>query len=263
MLIVVAIIAVLSTMAIPVLKKSKEQGKDVFCTNNLRQLAFAVSIYSHENPDYPQGFCGDPDCHPSIPYDKYIKLGTDTNDWQNSWWWFHFLKDVIEDNFSKEGPLWCPSRHFSDAELSRNILCGNYGINYSICKISTTSPVDQFSGKPLRSEQVCSPASKLLLMDSGYALISWKAFALDSTIYAFENPSRQDSYYLPGATVNKQRFENGSINKFQQEDAISGRHSGKFNAAFADGHVDKKSPSSVEPDWDTDRNISGSSFWSP
>ncbi len=265
-LVVIAIIAILLTITVPVLQKSKQQGETVICTNNLRQLGIATLLYAQEKKFYPEGFCGNPTCHPSIPFAEYIKLGTSaSNDWQNSRWWFHFLllNDIIEDDFSRGGLLCCPSKRLSGTGLSGNLLCGNYGINYSICKIIMSS-TDEFSGKPLQPEHVGSPSTKLLLMDSGYALVSWKALATDSTIYPFERPGRQNSYYLPGATINEQRFEDGTINEFQQDDAINGRHSaGKFNAVFADGHVGRKKPSSVEPVFDATGNILSNSPWSP
>jgi prepilin-type N-terminal cleavage/methylation domain-containing protein/prepilin-type processing-associated H-X9-DG protein len=262
-LVVIVIIAALTAMAVPLLQKSKDQGKDLLCFNNLRQLGIALSIYSHENEMYPQGFCGDPSCHPSIPSDEYRKLNTQTIDWQNSSWWFHLLNGIIEEDFSKEGPLWCPSRCVSDTTTANNILCSNYGINYSICKITMES-ADEFFGMPLRTERVVSPSMKLLLMDSGYALISWKALAPDITMYFFENSDRQDSYFLPGAPVNQSRYQNGSINEMLRDDAVKGRHSsGRFNAVFADGHVDRTKPASVEPDFDAGGNFLNASYWCP
>lgn len=267
-LVVIAVIALLSTISIPVLQKSKQQGKDLICVNNLRQLGVAVFVYANEKITYPQGFCGNPNCHPSIPIDDYRKLNTSLiKDWQLSWWWFHFLTDIIEEDFSKGSILSCPSKQLTDASLSKNILCGNYGINYAICKISTASSAE-FSGTPLRPDQVKSPAGKLLLMDSGYALISWKAFvpdaSLDPAAIGFELESRQDSYFLPGVAINQSRFENGSINENQKTDALDGRHSSdKVNAVFADGHVDRKRTESVEPALDTDGNVSNLSFWAP
>lgn len=268
MLVVIAVIAMLLAITVPVLQKSKEHGKELLCANNLRLLGLAVSVYAQEKKTYPQGFCGAPNCHPSVPSPDYKKLGTSTSlDWQNSWWWFHFLTDMIEEDFSKDSILSCPSKHVTDSDMSNNILCGNYGINYAICKISMTS-TKAFSGTPLRSDQVKSPSGKLLIMDSGYVLISWKAFVSDTspdpTVLGLEMINRQNAYYLPGATVNQSRVENGSIHESQQDDAVNGRHSsGKFNAVFVDGHVDKKSTDSVEPEFDTGGNLSNGSFWSP
>lgn len=267
-LVVIAVIAVLSAIAVPVLQKSKQQGSDLVCMSNLRQLGVALSVYCNENAMYPQGFCGDPTCHPSIPSEEYALLGTElTKDWQNSSWWFHLLNGIIEEDFSKNGPLRCPARRLADPAIADNILCSNYGINYAICKI-TASSTEEFYGNPLRTERVGSPSGKLLLMDAGYTLVSWKVFAPDASadpfVLGFELPARQGSYYLPGAAVNAERYVNGSIEQIQQDDALKGRHSADtFNAVFADGHVDRQKSSAVEHVFDDDGNFMSISPWAP
>ena len=222
------------------------------CTNNLYQLNLSLSVYLQGNKSYPPGFCSSPG--------SWTQLGDSTKDWQNGRWWLHFLGDSIQNsNSDTYKTFWCPSRRLPVSPIADNILRANYGINYSICKISISS-TNEFLGPPLRPEQVHSPFSKLLLMDSGYALISWKALVPDVSIYPFENPNRQDAYYLPGLPSNENRI----INQIQQDDATSERHhSQKFNAVFVDGHVDSISPSLVAPDFDAAGNVSNNSFWSP
>ena len=250
LLVVVSIVAVLLTIGVPVPQKSKEKGKDIVCTNNLRQLNFGISVYSQDNESYPYGFFNIPG------YSN--KVGDSTKDWQSGLWWFQFFNGIAENSGEKNGPLWCPSRRLlsSNTFVSNNVLCGNYGINYSICKITQGTSAG-FSGNPLRVHQVRSPFSKLLLMDSGYTLISWKALTPNPS---FENSGRLSSYYLPGLSLNNNR----TINPFQQRDATNGRHSSrKFNTAFADGHVDKKKPSSVVPTIDSSGNVLKNSSWLP
>lgn len=267
-LVVMAVIALLSTIAIPVMQKSKQQGKSLICANNLKQLGLALSIYAQENGHFPEGFCGNPDCHPGLSLQDSQQLGISLNDDWRGFWWFNFIADFTGGDVAKQdGILWCPSRNILESSTPENILLGNYGVNYSICKITMNSAAE-FSGMPLRTDQVKSPSGKLLVMDSGYALISWKVFAPDpainSPLMAFELPKRQDAYYLPGAPVNRIRFDGGSIHEDQRSDAFDGRHSfGRFNAVFADGHVDKKSPESVEPSVDAEGVISNRSFWTP
>ena len=267
-LVVIAIIAIVSAIVLPVLQRSKKQGKDLLCSSNLRQLGYAVSIYTQDNSNYPESFCRDDEyCHRYISWQQSTDLGISNTDDLKGYWWFNFLANIIDENpANKDGIFWCPSRNVPNPSSKSNILCNNYGINYTICKIIETknSPADEFTGIPLRPQQVRSPASKLLLMDSGYALISWKALAANSSLYPFENPDRQDVYYLPGAAINQQRLDDGSIDEIQQDDAIKGRHSsGKFNTIFADGHVDRKRPSFVEPVFDADGNFLNCSSWFP
>jgi len=46
LLVVIAIIAMLMAILMPVLRKAREQGKDVVCRNNLRQIGLAANFYA-------------------------------------------------------------------------------------------------------------------------------------------------------------------------------------------------------------------------
>jgi prepilin-type N-terminal cleavage/methylation domain-containing protein/prepilin-type processing-associated H-X9-DG protein len=48
LLVVIAIIALLMAILFPVLRKAKEQGKDVVCRNNLRQIGLAANFYADQ-----------------------------------------------------------------------------------------------------------------------------------------------------------------------------------------------------------------------
>ena len=49
LLVVIAIIAVLSSMLLPALQGSRTRAMQSYCSNNLRQLAQATILYSHDN----------------------------------------------------------------------------------------------------------------------------------------------------------------------------------------------------------------------
>jgi prepilin-type N-terminal cleavage/methylation domain-containing protein len=49
MLVVIAIIAILAAMLLPVLAGAKRKAKDIQCINNIRQLTLASSVYATEN----------------------------------------------------------------------------------------------------------------------------------------------------------------------------------------------------------------------
>jgi prepilin-type N-terminal cleavage/methylation domain-containing protein/prepilin-type processing-associated H-X9-DG protein len=48
LLVVIAIIALLMAILMPVLRKAREQGKDMVCRNNLRQIGLAANFYAGE-----------------------------------------------------------------------------------------------------------------------------------------------------------------------------------------------------------------------
>ena len=242
LLVVIAVIAVLTAIISPSLQKSKDSAKSVLCKNNLRQLGQALVTYADTNGSYPQG--ADPFNLAAPPG----KIQTDASKEHQGWWWFHYIAEehLQNDENEAKGPLWCPDRNVLGTRLKKNILCGNYGINYSISKVYSSSQPTEFKGLPLKPNQIRSASTTMILMDSGYALISWKALQDDAAITPFEVPRRQDSFFLPGYAVNKQR----TINEDQQDDALDGRHAGKsVNVLFVDGHVDEKNVSEMDGGW--------------
>jgi prepilin-type N-terminal cleavage/methylation domain-containing protein/prepilin-type processing-associated H-X9-DG protein len=59
LLVVIAIIALLMGILIPVLHKAREQGKDVICRSNLRQIGLATNLYAEdEDQQIPRGAVG-------------------------------------------------------------------------------------------------------------------------------------------------------------------------------------------------------------
>lgn len=251
MLVVIAVIALLMAIALPSLKKARRQGYNVLCRNNLREIHRVTEIYAENNQSYPYGFLtGQPN-----------KIGDSSKDWRLGLWWFQFLEDFHNDekNPTDIRQLWCPANQNRDPKIAGNVLCNNYGINYSICKITLGSDTE-FTGEPLRPTQIKRPASTVIAMDSGYTLASWKMFAPDTAIYPFEAEKRQDSFYAPGWENNDERLINESLH----EDALRGRHdSRKINAVFLDGRIEHKPPEAFEPAFDNQGIVTTKSCWAP
>ena len=49
LLVVIAIIAILAALLLPVIAKSKEQGRSAACLSNLRQVGVALQLYAQDN----------------------------------------------------------------------------------------------------------------------------------------------------------------------------------------------------------------------
>lgn len=226
LLVVVAILAVLASILFPALRAAKHQTLSVICESNVKQLSMALILYEQENYSFPHGFdaSGLPErvppggCPGSGGYDS------------QGWWWFHSISGM-EESFEKGGVLWCPSRTVEDPY----ILCGNYGVNRAICKDSWASVGDEFKGKPQGLNEIRHPSLTLLITDSGYSLISWRA-AISGPNQHFENTKRDGAFYVPGLSTNEKR----AISPGFEEDATKGRHIFKtVNVGFTDGHIDR------------------------
>jgi prepilin-type processing-associated H-X9-DG protein len=252
-LVVAAVLILLLALIVPTLKSSKESGISILCGSNLKQIYLITEIYIQDNLRFPQGFCGLSNCLLSPP--KGGCPGNRTYDWPG-WWWFNYLG--IED-LSEKGILWCPARRRMSSPFRDDLLWSNYGINYSIAKWASENTEDKFRGPPLGKDQIPKPSKTLLYVDSGYALISWKAAAENMDPRFDNNPLREDSFYLPGLDLNKDR----PIHLQQQEDAVRGRHPKQtVQVGYADGHVRKEKAERLLFNPDEEENPSPLYLWS-
>ncbi len=230
LLVVIAIIALIIAISLPSLQNSRQQAKAVICSSHISQLLLDMAIYETKNETFPYAF-DDTLLEPppgGFPGDfMYDRLG---------WFWFNHIIDYSRKDSGKDSVIWCPSRVINDISLKDNVLCGNYGVNLSICKSKRGRKSQaEFVGTSLSSRDILHPSRTLLIIDSGYSMISWwhvtdvPPMSLGSTI--------EDNAYVPGLKINNEK----NLLSGQKRDAINGRHTNKtVNVGFADGHVERK-----------------------
>ena len=253
LLIVIAVIAVLMGILIPISHTAREQARAMACGSNLKQLSLALTMYDQVNETFPSGFndlIGIPVAPPGgyVGDASYDKIG---------WWWFHFLSNTLWENFDKGTILWCPSRCIQDTGYEANILCGNYGVNRAICKDAQGISGDEFIGAPLALYQIRHPAEALLIADSGYSLISGRS-ATNVSIQPSGHTRRKGAFYVPGMGINGQKI----IFPGHELDALEGRHSNRsVNVGFADGHVSRRKADDLLVEDVNGFYRNGSSLW--
>lgn len=230
LLVVIAIIALLMAILVPVLGRSRQQAKTLVCGANIRQLAFALSMYASDCETFPHALDDTPLKPPPGGYPgdpMYDTLG---------WWWFNYITNHSKRNKDRPSTILCPSRKITSGMLKNNVLCGNYGVNLSVCKTSSNLPGRaEFTGRPMRISDMPRAGETMLIADSGYSMIAW-SHATDSNSSSYAN-TIEDTAYIPGLEINASR----KLWRGQEPDALDGRHPNKaVNVAFADGHVSRK-----------------------
>jgi len=228
LLVVIATIVLILAIVLPSLQSSREQAKAILCGSNIKHLVLGLAMYETENENFPQAFDDTLLEPPPGGYPGYFQYD------RPGWWWFNHIIDYSRKDSGSDSVIWCPSRQINNSKLKSNILCGNYGVNQSICKSARGRKSHaEFIGTPLRSSDIQRPAETLLIVDSGYSMINWwhatdaPPSPLGSTI--------EDTAYIPGLWVNKEK----ELWPGQEWDAIAGRHPNRtVNVGFSDWHID-------------------------
>jgi prepilin-type N-terminal cleavage/methylation domain-containing protein/prepilin-type processing-associated H-X9-DG protein len=253
LLTVIAVIGCLMALVLPSLRYSKYQAQSVVCAANLRQMTLLMNNYAQFHVSYPPGFYSPPGYY--LPPGGYV--GNIVYD-RLGWWWFHFLIDEQDGKNVLNKMALCPSSA-AENQFGRNILCGNYGVNYSICKIAASNTDEEFVGSSLKPGRIRQPSNVLLLADSGYSLVSWKAATLNPA-HVFECSERKDTFYVPGLSINSQK----TINPNLETDAVNGRHPNlTINIGFADGGVKKARAETLLITTDTPSDCPAYFTWFP
>jgi prepilin-type processing-associated H-X9-DG protein len=227
LILAIGIIAVLFALLTPSLQRSRLQAKAVVCMSNIRQLNSVFSMYVNDYDKFPYGIYNS--LAGAAPPDGY----TCSTGGRTGWWWFNYLDGIYTKKMSKKTVIQCPSRQINNPKLNKDILCGNYGANLSICRMFDGNVDPNEIGRPRSLTEVSRPSQALLIVDSGYTIISWR-HAADSFTATLGNTDIEDTSYVPGLSINRQRL----LRPGQEIDAVYGRHPQMtVNVGFADGHV--------------------------
>jgi len=254
LLVAIAMIALLLAIIIPVLNSVRRRTRALACSSNIRALTLGLIMYENKNEAFPYGFT-----HTVTPPSGHY-AGDPTQD-RMGCWWLNFVEEYIKKSDRKTTVFNCPSKMLHNPQLKENILCGNYGVNLSICKNSNDikSKEKEFVGAPLGDEDIPQPSRTLLIVDSGYSIISWW-HAADVPPVSLNKSNIEDTAYVPGLKINKDR----DLKPGQDQDAKDGRHPNKtVNVGFVDGHVARKKADDLFVEKNGNEYKNKTPLWSP
>ncbi len=236
LLVVIALIALLMGLFVPALRLARRQAQMTVCLARIRELTLSLSGYEAQHGTFPRGFqpAGEGAMSPSFAGIMGLlePLGR---------WWVDTSGKINHKTGEGLKTIMCPSKRQEDPRLATDVLCGNYGVNLSICRvIGYVNPYrDGFFGTPLSADQVTRPSETMLAVDSGYTLISWWHTTEEPPVKIPASPlpmvgAMQHTAYIPGMEINRSK----TLWTGQTADAIGGRHPGRtVNVGFVDGHV--------------------------
>lgn len=233
LLVVIGIIALLVSMLLPVLNKARDAAATVKCLSNLRTMGQGIQMYANEYHGWCTPTIYDTGDQPRMGYWIATSPTTYQVPWQQSAASYFVRKWGI--NYSGSMVWNCPSgpNPLGVAPTPAG-LHGNYGINQSIGGAPlefTSQPRNNWKIRQLG--QVNEPANKYMIFDAG-------TYVITQTVAKAPQVSRS---YIPGYNpLRTTMYPATTFTGDYTADSIFGRHRGKLNVVYADGHGESVVP---------------------
>jgi prepilin-type N-terminal cleavage/methylation domain-containing protein/prepilin-type processing-associated H-X9-DG protein len=211
LLVVIAIIAILAAMLLPALSKAKQKASQAYCLNNQKQLGLGFMLYAGDSGD-------------QMPADA-SRIGAHIEDWI---WWEPGLKvaqsPILAAIKGTTNSVRCPM-DTDDSGRKDMVAAGNqwYGFSYTVNGYAVGTALrgaaSSWAANPgvytvQKLGNIHNPANKLMLVEEVAA-----ASDIPKGAPASVTDNLIDGRWTP-------------------PDSITGRHSGKGNANFCDGHAE-------------------------
>lgn len=213
LLVVIAIIAILAAILFPVFAQAREKARAASCQSNLKQMGLCMAMYATDYDGYP------------VPVYQYWADGVP-----------HFWLQLIEP-YAKNKQVWiCPSgiKPSTYPEQQWGVWMGCYvgTAGYRLNNMSTWYPESYYK----------KPADLIRAVDGvRYGMVNG-AWVLEANSYPGWNSSWTEP--CPELWSDYQKDFNPTTSD------VSDRHSGGYNALYADGHVKwKRYGSSTPAEW--------------
>ena len=207
LLVTIAIIAILASLLLPALTRSKVSAQSVRCVNNLHQLSIAAQLYWDDNNGntfpYHTSFTNNGD----IYWFGWIATGDETTRAFDA----HY--GALYPYLAGRGVELCPALNYSADHFKLKAEGATYGYGYNL-KLSPPN-------KPPLNIRKLSRLSGLALLADAAQINTWQAPASP------DNPMLEEWYYVDDNATGQQ--PNGHF-----------RHNQRANVLFCDGHVGRE-----------------------
>lgn len=233
LLVVIAIIAILASMLLPALSRSKEYAKMILCMNNLKQQGVAASMYPDDQDGYFPAVYSYPNglkyCYSYISQYLGVPFGRGTIDATSKIWRCPTLSGISRDTHTSAGIQ--PITYFtSHAYLPNNA----YHCTYSYNSYLGYDPYpDERIGWWYKTSQIQQVEKTVFLMDAifynGATNFSIPVQSSNPWYHRYRNIAEPFKYF-----------------HLTQFDSPSG---GKLNVTFIDGHAKTCSSREIKSGW--------------
>ncbi|HEX7860716.1 MAG TPA: type II secretion system protein [Verrucomicrobiae bacterium] len=220
LLVVIAIIAILASMLLPALSKSKTKAQGIKCMSNLKQLQLAWHFYAHDNDDRITSSGYTSPVEPTAWVDGWLDFNPATTDNTNT----VILKDPNRSKFAKYlqavEVYKCPADHsYITKSGNRHPRVRSMGMNQALAGPGGWLPPGNYNDRQTRyrtyfkSSEMNEPSPSMIyvLLDEHPGSINAGGFANQMV----ENPSAARIIDYPASY-----------------------HNGAAGLSFADGHAE-------------------------
>jgi prepilin-type processing-associated H-X9-DG protein len=200
LLVVITVMAILAALLLPAISRSKQKAQQIQCVGNLHQLGLALQLFVTDNRAYPSAYGGTNGDNPGIWESQLERGGFDISKPARS-----FLSAGVWHCPSARWPAhWSSNSNAIPVSYAYNV----YGLGHSPTNtlgLSGDYAPELSSFAPVPESQVVSPSQMMAIGDS-----------FNGGLFLVRLP----------------------LDWLDRNGRATGRHQGRVNVVFCDGHVE-------------------------